>query len=309
MSKEVKVGILAIVAGVLLYFGFNFLKGNDLFSGVKKYYVKYANVDGLTVSNPVVVNGLSIGRVSAVQLNQQKGYIMVELEIKDDFIVGDTAKAILINSDFLGGKAIELDVGNIDRPKADGDTLEARVNNPFDKVLETTGTVANDIEITISRINEILAGMKGSGEDLAEMIKNTNDFIKSSQLELKRTTYRLDETMIATKETIVELKGAIEKVSPVLDSTSQFMGNLNELNLKATLEKTNSMIDNLNGAIGDLKQDGGTLGKLMSNDSLYNNLNQLLIDIDKLTNHLNEHPKDFFSPLGKKHKKVKKNLN
>ena len=132
MSKEVKVGILAVVAGVLLYFGFNFLKGNDLFSGIKKYYVKYQNVDGLTVSNPVVVNGLSNGRVSDVKLNQQIGYIMVELEIKNDFVIGDTTKAILINSDFLGGKAIELDVGDISKPKLDGDTLEARVNNPFD---------------------------------------------------------------------------------------------------------------------------------------------------------------------------------
>ena len=309
MSKEVKVGILAVVSGVLLYFGFNFLKGNDLFSGTKKYYVKYENVDGLTVSNPVVVNGLSVGRVSAIQLNQQAGYILVELEIKDYFAVGDTTKAILINSDFLGGKAIELSVGSIAVQKNPGDTLEARVNNPFDQVLETTGDVATDIGVTITRINEILAGMKGSGEDISAMLRNTNDFIISTKAELKKNSYRLEETMLEAQKAIKGLNATIEKVNPVLENTNAFVGDLKELDLEETLTKTNTLLSNLDNTIAELQDDKGTLGKLMSNDSVYNNLNQLLIDLDKLTNHLNEHPKDFFSPLGKKSKKVKKNLN
>ena len=309
MSKELRVGILAIVSGVLLYFGFNFLKGNELFSGTNKYYVKYENVDGLTVSNPVVVNGLSVGRVSSIQLLQSRGYILVELDIKEDFVVGDTTKAILINSDFLGGKAIELSVGSILKQKAPGDTLEARVNNPFTEVLETTGTVANDLEITISRINEILAGMKGSGEDIAAMLRNTNDFIVSTKAELNRNSYQLNETMAEAQTAIKGLTTTIEKVNPVLDNTNEFVGGLKELDLQATLDKTNSLLENLNTTMTEFRNEDGTLGKLMTNDSVYNNLNQLLIDLDKLSNHLNEHPKDFFSPLGKKSKKVKKNLN
>ena len=309
MSKEVQVGILAVVSGVLLYFGFNFLKGNDLFSGTKKYYVKYENVDGLTVSNPVIVNGLSVGRVSAIQLNQKGRYILVELEIKDYFAVGDTTKAILINSDFLGGKAIELSVGSIERQKSPGDTLEARVNNPFDKVLETTGDVATDIGVTISRINEILAGMKGSGEDISAMVKHTDELLAITKSELSKNSYRLEQTMLDAQTAIKGLNATIEKVNPVLDNTNEFVGELRQLDLQETLDKTNSLLSNLDKTISELKNDEGTIGKLMSNDSVYNNLNQLLIDLDKLTNHLNEHPKDFFSPLGKKSKKVKKNLN
>jgi len=309
VSREVKVGILAVVSGVLLYFGFNFLKGNDLFSGTKKYYVKYQNVDRLTVSNPVIVNGLSVGRVSSIKLDQMNGFIMVELEIKDDFIIGDTTKAILINSDFLGGKAIELDVGDISVPKQDGDTLDARVNNPFDKVLETTGTVANDIEITISRINEILAGMQGSGENINATIAGLKETVKGVNGLLGQNSRVLNETIISTKETIEGLNKTIKKVDPILSNTEQFVGDLKDLDLGKTLEKTNALLENLDSTLDEFKENKGTLGKLMTNDSIYNNLNQLLIDIDKLTNHLNEYPKDFFSPLGKKHKKVKKNLN
>lgn len=309
MSKEVKVGILAIITGVLLYFGFNFLKGNDLFSGTTKYYVKFGNVDGLTVSNPVVVNGLAVGRVSKIKLEQNKGFILVQLEIKEDFIIGDSSIANLVNSDFLGGKEIQLDVKNLDKPLNDGDTLISLSQNMFDEVLGITTDVAGDIDVMIKRINEILAGMQGSGEELAKMFKNTNEFIVSTQKDISRTTYKLDETMSVTKETITELNKAIKKIGPVLDSTNQFMGNLNQLDIKETLDKANGMIDNLNGTISEFKTSDGTLGKLMTNDSIYNNLNQLLIDLDKLTNHLNEYPKDFFSPLGKKHKKVKKNLN
>ncbi|MEL7148197.1 MAG: MlaD family protein [Bacteroidota bacterium] len=304
-----KVGILAVVSGVLLYVGFNFLKGSDLLSGTSKYYVKYRNVDGLTVSNPVVEDGLTVGRVSGIKQFQLDGYILVELDIREDYIVGDTTEAILVNSDFLGGKAIQLKGGNLYKPLLPGDTLASSIDDPLSKVLETTGDVASDIGVTITRINEILAGMKGSGEDLAEMIRRTNDFISSTKRELNTSTYRLNETMADAQVAIRGLSETIEKVNPILDNTNDFVGDLKELDLQQTLDKTNSLLSNLDETITSFKNQDGTIGKLVNNDSVYNNLNQLLIDLDKLTNHLNEHPKDFFSPLGKKSKKVKKNLN
>jgi len=308
VSKEIKVGILAIVSGVLLYFGFNFLKGSDFFSNTKKYYVEYKNVDKLTVSNPVIVNGLSIGRVSSIELNQSKGIILVELEIRDDFIIGDTTKAILINSDFLGGKAIELEVGDISIPKDDGDTLISKISNPFDKVLETTGDVATDLEITITRINGILAGMQGSGEDIAKTIKGLSETIDKVNATIDGNAKSLEQTIKATKELITGMNKTFKKIDPILDNTNEVISGFKGIKLQETLDKTNSLLINLDSTVSQFKTNQGTLGKLMNNDSVYNNLNQLLIDLDKFTNHLNEYPKDFFSPLGRKHKKVKKNL-
>ncbi len=308
MSREIKVGILTIISGVLLYFGFNFLKGNDFFSSTKKYYVKYRNVDKLTVSNPVIVNGLSVGRVSGIELIQREGIILVELEIREDFIVGDTTKATLINSDFLGGKAIELFVGDLSVPKQDGDTLLSDINDPLKEVLQTTGTVANDIEITISRINEILAGMQGSGEHIAKTIKGLSETIEKVNGTVDANAQSLKQTIDATKDLITGMNKTFKKVDPILDNTNQVISNFREIKLQETLDKTNTLLTDLDNTVKEFKMNEGTLGKLISNDSVYNNLNQLLIDLDKLTNHFNEYPKDFLKPLGRKHKKVKKNI-
>src|SRR3954464_11799072 len=98
---------MALVSGVMLYLGFNFLKGTDFFSPIKTYYVFYNDIDGLTVSNPVVINGFTVGRVNNIVLDQAHGNrIQVELQIDKDILLGDSTKALLASLDLLGGKSI-----------------------------------------------------------------------------------------------------------------------------------------------------------------------------------------------------------
>ncbi|HOO10252.1 MAG TPA: MlaD family protein, partial [Cyclobacteriaceae bacterium] len=125
MNKEVKVGLFVTIALALLYFGFNYLKGIDFLSSTNKFYAIYDNVDQLAVSNPVLVNGYAVGRVSNIRIVQGKeNKVLVELEIDSDIIVGDSATAIL-NSDFLGSKSILLNIGNKLKPLNPGDTILA----------------------------------------------------------------------------------------------------------------------------------------------------------------------------------------
>ena len=99
MSKEFKVGLIALVTGALLYYGFNYLKGVDFFSPTNKYYVIYETVDGLNRSNPVIINGLTVGRVSRIRLLQNgENLIMVELDIDETIILGDSTVASLTNT-------------------------------------------------------------------------------------------------------------------------------------------------------------------------------------------------------------------
>ena len=113
-NKEIKVGILALLCGLALYFGFNFLKGEDFFSTTNKYTVYYENVNGLTISNPVIVNGMSVGRVKTMTLenNNNKREVKVILDIRDDIPVGDSTKAVLTSDGLLGGMAIMLKMGS-----------------------------------------------------------------------------------------------------------------------------------------------------------------------------------------------------
>src|SRR5688500_16106645 len=125
-SKEVKVGLFMITAIVLLYFGFNFLKGSDFFSSDKKYYAIYQNVDKLTESNQIFLNGYAVGRVSDIIIQQSKDRVLVELSIDSDIVVNRASTAVL-NGDLLGGRFIQLVVGESGERLEPEDTLRSEV--------------------------------------------------------------------------------------------------------------------------------------------------------------------------------------
>src|SRR4051812_10002229 len=124
LTKEAKVGLLALVAGIMLYVGFNFLKGSNFFSPTNKYQVIYDNVEGLATSNQVTLNGVNVGRVSAIKLLTDKNnLILVTLEMSSDVVVGDSTKAVLASDGLLGGKSITLTLGPNSKVLESGDTL------------------------------------------------------------------------------------------------------------------------------------------------------------------------------------------
>src|SRR5690606_24089740 len=111
VSNETKVGIITIVALALLFFGYNFLKGNDIFQRENDFYTDYDNVDGLTVSKPVVVNGYQIGRVSKLSL-LDNGKIRTHFKIKSEYDIPSNTVARIVSADLLGSKAIVFELGN-----------------------------------------------------------------------------------------------------------------------------------------------------------------------------------------------------
>ena len=305
MSKEFKVGLIAIVSGAILYWGFNFLKGTDFFSPTNKYYVIYDNVDGLNKSNPVLVNGLAVGRVSAIRLDQNKeNQVVVELDIDQNIVLGDPTLASLSNTDFLGSKGIVLSIGNISKPLVPGDTLEPIVDKGIGEILESAQPVANNLNTTITRINEILIGLKGSGEKINEtigelqtMIIGVNGIISTNQKDVAK--------IIASSAVMVNnLNEKIDQVTPLIEKSNGVLDSLNNVDINKTLAGVDTVLFNLNATILQFKESQGTIGKLINEDSVYNNLNNLLTNIDKLVIHLDQYPKDFFGPLGRKHKNL-----
>lgn len=166
-NKEFKVGLFATVALVFLYFGFNFLKGIDFFSTTNKYYVVYDNIDQLAVSNPVLVNGFAVGRVSRIAILQDKqNKVLVELMIDSGIELSDSTKAIL-NSDFLGGKSIFLAIGKGTRTLQAKDTLVAEVAKGMLDVLSETATpVADNLQTTLRKFNVILDNLTKNSQQL-----------------------------------------------------------------------------------------------------------------------------------------------
>ena len=172
MSKEFKIGLLTIIAGALLYFGFNFLRGTNLFSPSNTYYISYPNVTGLNVSNPVYFNGLPVGRVSGFKLEQTKNRIVVSLDIDEEVLVGKDAKATLANDGLLGGKAILLDVGKSSELLEPGDTLRSAI---AEGIFDQFEPITDNLNSTITKVNILLdtlnsTDLQGTVEELKRAI-------------------------------------------------------------------------------------------------------------------------------------------
>lgn len=305
MSKEFKVGLIALVSGVMLYYGFNFLKGIDFFSPTNKYFAIYDNVDGLVEGNRVIINGYSVGRVTDISLMKNQDSILVKFDINENIQLNDSSVALLTSTDFLGTKGIVLTIGSSSNFIEAGDTLISYRDRGLEEILENATPVANNLNVTITRVNEILVGLKGSGEkinttldDLHRTFLNVNRIMESNE-------NNIEQIATATKLLIRNLNQKIERLGPVIKKTDGVLDTLNSLELAQTLSHIDSVMITLNQTLILMKSENGSLGKLLYSDSLYQNVNTTMEDLQGLVHHFRNYPKDFVKPLGRKHKNLK----
>lgn len=301
MSKELRIGLVALIAGALLYYGFNYLKGTDVFANTNRYYVEYANTDGLVVGSSVKINGVQVGRVSSVSFQPEKNNVLVEVNLQANIELGDSTVADLANDGLLGGKAIVLKRKTVNGLLEAGDYLIPEVDKSlFDQAQPTL----DNIQVTITRVNSILEGMQGFGDDLKLTFKRldtvllgVNRVLTENDQKIDSAFTRMDDMIAGINESLVPLNATLENMQAVSDS-------LKNSELKATIATSNELLKNVNKTLDSLTNEKGTVGKLIANDSLYQNLNQVLVDLDKLLIHFNNYPRDFMKPLGRKHKKL-----
>ena len=238
MSKEVKVGLIGVIGLVFFYLGSNFLKGIDFFSPVSRYYAVYENVDGLIVANPIIVNGYSVGRVSDIRILQDRdNKILVSMDIDKDLIIGMNSKATLSSNDFLGSKAIVLSIGDINSPINEGDTIMSEIAGGLSELLEKATPITDNLGVTISRLNDILASLRGSGDmitttldNLNNVLTNTNDLIDNNE-----------ETITTTLENLNSLTDDLSKklsdIDPIIKGANDMISNLNRVDFENTFNQ------------------------------------------------------------------------
>jgi len=309
MNHEFKVGIIGLLGLFILYFGSNFLKGIDFLVSTKKYFAIYENVDGLIVSNPVIVNGYSIGRVSDINILQElENKILVTLDINDDLVIGDTSLATLSSNDVLGSKAIILSIGNTSNPLEEGDTIRAAVDRGLSELIENAGPITNNLSVTISRLNDLLLSLQGSGSLISSTLNNLNDVLNSANSVIENNESNLNTTFQNLANLTESLNNEIGKIDPLLSSIQTTFDELNKIEFEKTFNQIDILLSSMNNVFYDIESGKGTLSKLLKEDSLYNNLNKTAMDLDKLLSHINENPKHFFAPFGKSSRKIKKDL-
>lgn len=307
-SKEVKVGLFMITAIVLLYFGFNFLKGIDFFSSDHKYYAIYKNVDKLTESNQIFLNGYAVGRVSDIIIQQNKDRVVVELSIDSDIVVNRTSVAVL-NGELLGGRFIQLVVGKSGQQLEPKDTIKSDVAKGIaDFLAENAEPVAANLQTTLRKINIMLDTLNHSAvmlnrmfADLQSTPNRINNAIANLDGRVGQMSGTFNEVGLNINSTLTELKPTLQNFRVISDS-------LKRLELSGTINKAQQSLAKLNETLAALNSGDNTASKLMTEDSLYNNLNSLLQNLDSLANHFNENPRHFMAPLGKSRRKIQRDL-
>jgi phospholipid/cholesterol/gamma-HCH transport system substrate-binding protein len=303
ISNETKVGILAITAIVILVIGYSFLKGNDVFTNEKEYFAEYENVAGLAVSKPVLVNGFQVGRVAGLKL-QPNGKILVQLQINPDYPIPSNTVARLTSTDLLGNKAIVFELGNSKVAAEDGAMLDAGEQK---NLLEQVQPVQKKAEEMIARLDSILTSMNATLSP--EFQKNFNASFASiaHTLEvLEGTTRKVDNMVGANTSHIAGIIANLESISSnfkannaritsIMNNLDQVSDQVAKANFKQTMDNANKAIADFQAIADKVNSGQGTLGQLLNDQQMYDNLNASAENLNKLMIDLKANPKRYVS--------------
>lgn len=297
-----------VVAITLLYFGFNFLKGIDFFSSNKKYYVVFTNVDKLTESNQIYLNGYAVGRVSDIQIEQDKNRVLVELDIDSDIKVTRSSIAML-NGELLGGRFIELQIrpdGQILKPK---DTIQSGVaKGLMDLFAENAEPVASNLQTTLTKLNYVLDNLTLNTRRLDTVFHRLQPTPVLLNRTLANANTNISELSSSFKDVAGNLNSSLNELKPTLQNFKSLSDTLKNLEISETIDRAQRSLAKLNESLTRLNNGDNTMSKLLTEDTLYVNLNRLLNSVDSLANHFNENPRHFLAPLGKSRRKIERDL-
>jgi phospholipid/cholesterol/gamma-HCH transport system substrate-binding protein len=308
LSKEFKVGLFMVLTITMLYFGFNFLKGIDFFSSSKKYYAIYENVDKLTESNQVYLNGYEVGRVSGIQIQQLKNRVLVELEIKSDIIITDSSVALL-NGDLLGSRYITLMPGVGGKRLEPKDTVNSNVaKGLMDFIAENAEPVAANLQTTMKKLNVILDNLTLNTRRLDTLFMGLQPTPRILNRTLNNASANMNELTTSIKSVTGNLNSTLVDLKPAIANFKTLSDSLKAIELNSAVQKVQVSLAKLNQTLTQLNGKDNTAGRLLTEDSLYVNLNKMIQSIDTLAAHFNENPRHFMAPLGKSRKQIEKDL-
>jgi phospholipid/cholesterol/gamma-HCH transport system substrate-binding protein len=303
ITNETKVGVLAAVAITVLIVGYSFLKGNDVFSRENEFYAIYPRVDGLTVSKPVLVNGYQIGRVSDLTL-QADGRILVQFKVNPEYGIPKNTIAKLESTDLLGGKAIVFELGNGSDLAVDGDTLNANVQRDL---MDQVEPVQKKAEQIISRMDSVLTSVNSTlSPEFQRNFDRSFASIARTLETLEKTTKTVDglvtnqsskiSLIITNLESIsTNLKNNNSTITKIVNNFDKISDDVAKANFAQTITEANKAVADLQVIINKVNSGNGTLGQLINDERMYNNLNNAAANLDKLIVDLKANPKRYVS--------------
>ena len=305
-TKEIKVGFLAVLGIMMSVFSYNYLKGINLFEKNRKFTVKYEKVDGLSVSNPVTMNGFKIGKVQKINFNSKNTReLLVDIVIVNDVIFPKTSLAELYETGLIGGKAIAIipDYKNDSTIAIDGDYLKGvikpglteLVNQILPQVQLQIEAVMKNAEIVLQNINTLFDDE--TKKELKSSIRSFSNLASS----LSETSDEISMLIANNSENLTnslsDFRSATNNIKIITDS-------LKSDDINSITTNLNSLVNNLNSITTSLKNSEGTAGKLINDKSIYDNLENATNQLNRLIEDIKLNPNRYinFSVFGKKNK-------
>jgi len=297
LTKEIKIALVAIVGIMVMYFGINFLKGINLFSTNNAYYMTFEDIQGLGASTPIYADGYKVGTVDGIEYDYSKnGPIKVKVDITKDLRVPAGSKAEIVK-DLMGNLQVNLLLANNPRQRIEpGGIIPGAVN---EGMMGKAADLVPVVEKMLPKLDSILTSVNALLADSAIAASLHN--VQTITSNLTVSTRELNTLMAGLNK---QIPGMIGKANGVLDNTNRLTGNLANLDVQGTLNKVNATLDQAQQFTEKLNSNKGSLGLLMNDTKLYDNLTSTMGHADSLVIDLKAHPKRYvhFSVFGKKDK-------
>jgi phospholipid/cholesterol/gamma-HCH transport system substrate-binding protein len=306
ISNETKVGILATIAIVIIILGVNFLKGKNVFSKNINLYAKYPDVDGLAASNAVMMHGLKVGQVDDLELmdmTEGENRITVKFHIYGDVKIADNSVAKIISSDLLGSKAIEIIPGNGTELAGRNDTLPGTVELSLSQsISKVVAPVQEKIEKLVGSVDTIVTGLNSVfNENTKSDLRMSFHSIKESLQSVEHTTQTLDVFVNGQTGKLADILANVNSIASnikqnngnitrAINNFSSITDSLRSANLKQTLMEANSAVTKFSAIVNKIERGEGSVGLLMNDRKLYDNLQNASKNLDRLVVDLKQKP-------------------
>lgn len=301
MKKEVKIGIIMVMVIIAFIWGFNFLKGKNILNRTTNYYVGYNNINGLAVSNGVFIKGFKVGIVTNIKLNNDgMGDLIVTITVKQQLKIPKGTIARISNLDLMGSKGVDL------------------IFEPNNQFLNENDTLKGDIEASVAQqIEPIKAEVENLLRSMDTLVRSTAMiFDEHSIMNLRKSIANISLTtseLAMNSQKLANIFNNLEIITQnlkdnnkllmyALNNVSSISDSLAKSDLKRVVDKTNQSLIQVQDILNKVNSGQGTVGLLLNNDSLYNNLNQAASNLNSLSHDIQTNPKKYvsFSIFGKK---------
>lgn len=303
-SKELKAGLIAILAIVGFVFLYQFMKGKNIFSTDNFYYVKYQNVEGLAASSPVSINGLKVGQVEEIKPQRdQEGhiYFLVKITVDDEFEFSKKTTVEIYEPGLMSGKEVRLNLVYDGVLAKSGDTLSGALKGSlFNELSQEVKPVKDQLSTVLSRLDSTLASTnkivdEKNRREIAALLVSLNQTVASFRETSAQTNKLLAHNDPKIQNMLDQASLATQSAKVTLDKFGKVAEQVDVQQLNNTIAKLGATSDQLNQIVLGIERGEGSLGKITKDEQLYQNLNQTALNLNSLIEDIKNNPKKYIN--------------